>query len=154
MLHYCSIGEHRTFRNLSIDSIKSLYKKIKWLFTFHYALKKKGLNPSVFLSLDHKLWLYITINSPIWIILFFYFFHTVGFRSIFIFILSFLENKYQIHSYITSNMDDFKSICIYENLHISTYFFKRRVDFSCLLKKKNPNIFKYLSTCQTRTKYF
>ena len=72
----------------------------------------------------------------IWIILFFYFLHTVGFRSIFTFIPSFSKNKYQIHSYTTSNMDDFKTICIYENLPISAYFFKRREDFSCLLKNR------------------
>ena len=54
---------------------------------------------------------------------------------IFTFILSFQKNKYQIHSN-TSNMDDFKTFCIYENLPIFTYFFKRREDFSCLLK--NP----------------
>ena len=29
VLHYCFTGEHRTFRNLRIDSVKSLYKKIK-----------------------------------------------------------------------------------------------------------------------------
>ena len=33
-------------------------------------------------------------------------------------------------------MGDFKTICIFENLPISAYFFKRREDFSCLLK--NP----------------
>ena len=57
--------------------------------------------------------------------------------------------KYQIHSYTTSNMDDFKTICIYENLPIFAYFFKSREDFSCLLKKSNN--FKYHSTCQRRT---
>ena len=46
-------------------------------------------------------------------------------------------------------MDDFKTICIYENLPISAYFFERREDFSCLLKKSN--IFKYHSSCQART---
>ena len=33
-------------------------------------------------------------------------------------------------------MDEFKIICVYENLPISAYFFKRREDFSCFLK--NP----------------
>ena len=69
-------------------------------------------------------------------ILFFYFLHTIGFRSVFTFILSFWKNKYQIHSYTTSNMDNFKTICIYENLPISAYFFKKWEGFSCLLK--NP----------------
>ena len=46
-------------------------------------------------------------------------------------------------------MDDFKTICIYENLPIFAYFFKRREDFSRLLKKSN--ILKYLSMCQTHT---
>ena len=46
-------------------------------------------------------------------------------------------------------MDDFKTICICENLPLSAYFFTRRKDFSCLLKKSN--IFKYHSTYQTRT---
>ena len=36
-------------------------------------------------------------------------------------------------------MDDFKTICIYENLPVSVYFFKKREDFSCLLK--NPTFF-------------
>ena len=39
---------------------------------------------------------------------------------------------YQIYSNMTSNMDDFKTICIYENLPISACFFKRQEDFSCL----------------------
>ena len=77
------------------------------------------------------------------------FFHTVQLGSIFTFILTFRKNKYQIHSYTTSNMEDLKTICIYENLRISVYFFKRREDFSCLLKKSN--IFKYHSTCQICT---
>ena len=38
--------------------------------------------------------------------------------------MSFRKNKYQILSYTTSNMDDFKAICIYENIPISEYFFK------------------------------
>ena len=32
-------------------------------------------------------------------------------------------------------MDDFKTICIYDNLPNFAYFFKRREDFSRLLKK-------------------
>ena len=32
------------------------------------------------------------------------------------------KNKYQIYSYLTSNMDDFKMICIYENLLVFAYF--------------------------------
>ena len=51
----------------------------------------------------------------------------------------------QIHSYTTSNMDDFKTICKYKNLSISSHFSK---DFSDLLKS---NSFKHPSTCQTRT---
>ena len=43
-------------------------------------------------------------------------------KSIFTFILSFRKDKYQIHSYTTSNMDDFKTICIYKNLHVFEYF--------------------------------
>ena len=46
-------------------------------------------------------------------------------------------------------MDAFKTICIYENFPIFAYFFKGREDFSRLLK--NSNIFKYLSTWQTRS---
>ena len=42
------------------------------------------------------------------------------------------KNKYQMHFYMTSNMEDFKTICIYENLPIFAYFFKRREDFSRL----------------------
>ena len=38
--------------------------------------------------------------------------------------MSFRKNKYQILSYTTSNMDDLKAICIYENIPISEYFFK------------------------------
>ena len=38
--------------------------------------------------------------------------------------MSFRKNKYQILSYTTSNMDDFKAICIYENIPVSEYFFK------------------------------
>ena len=56
----------------------------------------------------------------------FFFLHTVGFRSIFTFILSFPKNKLQIHSYTASNMDDFKTICIYINLPIFAYFFEGR----------------------------
>ena len=37
-------------------------------------------------------------------------------------------------------MDDFKKICMYENLPISAYFFKRQEDFSCL--KNSTNTFK------------
>ena len=55
-------------------------------------------------------------------------------------------------------MDDFKMICIYENLPIFAYFFKRREDFSHLLK--NPpfsNIFPrtkhILNTFKLRTLY-
>ena len=46
-------------------------------------------------------------------------------------------------------MDDFKTVCIYENLPISAYFFKGLEDFYRLLKKSN--IFKYHSTFQRRT---
>ena len=38
-------------------------------------------------------------------------------------------------------MDDFITICIYENLPIFVYFFKRREDFSRLLKKKKNRTF-------------
>ena len=55
-------------------------------------------------------------------------------KKVYTLILSFLKNKYQMHSYTTSKMDDFKTICIYENLPIFAYFFKRREDFSCFLK--------------------
>ena len=91
------------------------------------------------LTLHHNKFTYLDY----FVFFFFCFLHTVGFRSIFTFILSFRKNKYQIHSYTTSNMDDFKTICIYENLPIFAYFFKRLKDFSRLLKK-NPtfsNIF-------------
>ena len=37
-------------------------------------------------------------------------------------------------------MDDFNMICLYENLPILAYFFKRREDFSCLKKKKKKKI--------------
>ena len=57
----------------------------------------------------------------IWI-MFFCCLQTVGFWSIFTFILSFQKNKYQIHSYTTFNMDDFNTICIYENLLVFAYF--------------------------------
>ena len=43
--------------------------------------------------------------------------------------LSFWKNKYQIHSYMTSNMDDFEMICIHKHLPISAYFFARRENF-------------------------
>ena len=61
---------------------------------------------------------------------------------IFIFILSFQKNKYQIHSYMTSNMDDYKMICIYENLLVFAYFLKNRRIY--LVSLRNPtfsNIF-------------
>ena len=58
-------------------------------------------------------------SDPCWIILFFYFLYTVGFRSIFTFIMSFRKKKYQIHSYPVSNMDDFKTICIYMKIFLS-----------------------------------
>ena len=49
-----------------------------------------------------------------------------GLKSIFTFILSFQKNKYQIQSYTTFNMDDFKTIYIYiyiyENLLVVAYF--------------------------------
>ena len=61
-------------------------------------------------------------------------FENVWFRSIFISYCHFGKNKYQIHSFTTSNMDDFKTICIYENLPIFAYFFKRWEDFYCLVK--------------------
>ena len=43
------------------------------------------------------------------------------------------KNKYQIHSYMTSNMDDFKTICIYENLLVFVYFFKKTGGFVSFL---------------------
>ena len=39
-------------------------------------------------------------------------------------ILSFWKNKFWIHSYMTSNMDDFKTICTYKNFLTSAYFSK------------------------------
>ena len=50
-------------------------------------------------------------------------------------------------------MDDFKTICIFENLTISAYFFKRREDFSCLLKNSAfSNIIPHvLNTFKLRT---
>ena len=58
------------------------------------------------------------------------------------------KNKCQMHSYTPCNMDDFKTISIYENLPISVYFFKRRENFPCLLKIQHfqisfhaPNIY-------------
>ena len=60
-----------------------------------------------------------------------------------------LKNEYQIHSYTTSNMDDFKTICVYEYLTISAYFFERQENFSCHLKISQ--IFKYHSMYQIRT---
>ena len=47
-------------------------------------------------------------------------------------------------THATSKMDDFKMICIYENLPISVFFFERREDFSCLLK--NPT-FSHIIPC-------
>ena len=64
------------------------------------------------------------------------------FRSIITFILFFRKNKHQIHSYTISNRDDFKSICIYENLLIFAYFFKRREDF--LVYEKNSTFSKVI----------
>ena len=90
----------------------------------------------------------IIMNSLIWI-MFFCFIHTVRFWSIFTFILSCRKNKYQIQSYTTSNMDDFKTICIYENLLVLAYFLKKREDLFRFFGKSN--IFKYISTCQTRS---
>ena len=86
-------------------------------------------------------WLYIIINSPIWI-MFFCYLHTVGFWSIFTFILSFRKNKYQIYSYTTSNTDDFKTIYIYENLFVFVYFLiNRRVYLVSLGNPSFLNIF-------------
>ena len=48
-----------------------------------------------------------------------------------------VEKQYQIHSYTTSNIDVFETICIHENLPISAYFIERREDFLLSLKK-NP----------------
>ena len=56
--------------------------------------------------------------------MFFCFLHAVGFWSIFTFILSFRKNKYQIYSYSTSTMDDFKTICIYRNILVFAYLLK------------------------------
>ena len=43
-----------------------------------------------------------------------------------------INNK--IHSYMTSNMDDFKTICKYKNLTTSAYFFKKTGGFFLSLK--------------------
>ena len=48
--------------------------------------------------------------------------HTVGFWSIFTFILYLRNNKYQIQSYTKFNMVVFKTIYIYENLLVFAYF--------------------------------
>ena len=58
--------------------------------------------------------------------MFFCYLHTVGFWSIFTFILSFRKNKYQIHSYATSHMYDFETVWIYENLLVFAYFFLKK----------------------------
>ena len=56
----------------------------------------------------------------------FCYFHTVGFWSIFTFILSFRKSKHQIQSYTSFTMDDFKTIYIYENLLVIAYFLINR----------------------------
>ena len=63
--------------------------------------------------------------------------------SIFTFILSFRKkNKYQIHSSTKSNMDDFKTICIYENLPVFAYFLKNgRIYLVSLKNSTFSNIF-------------
>ena len=43
--------------------------------------------------------------------------------NIFNFILTFRKNKYQIHSYTTSNMDDFKTIYEVHTISFQTFFF-------------------------------
>ena len=55
-------------------------------------------------------------------------------------------------------MDNFKTICIYEKLPISAYFFKRREDISCLLKNPIfsniiPRAKHVLNTFKLRTLY-
>ena len=79
--------------------------------------------------------------------MFFCFLHSVRFWSIFTFILSFWKNEYQIHSYMTSNMDDFKTICIFGNLLVFAYFLKDgRIYLVSLRNKKNP-IFSNIFPC-------
>ena len=59
----------------------------------------------------------------------------VALWSIFTFILSFRKNNFQIHSY-TSNTDDFKTICICENLLVFAYFLINW--WFCLVSFGNP----------------
>ena len=96
----------------------------------------------IYICLDHSLLLswYCRILIHIY-------FHTV---------LSEKKNKYQIHSYATSNMDDFKMICIYENLHDFAYFLiNGRIYLVSLKKKTFSNIIPrgkhVLNTLKSRT---
>ena len=58
------------------------------------------------------------------------------------FILSFWKNKYQVHSYTTPYMDNFKTVCIYENLLVFAYFLKNgRIDLISLGNPTFSNIF-------------
>ena len=83
-------------------------------------------------NVQHRL--YIIKNSPIWI-MFFCYLHTVRFWSIFTFILSFRKNKYLIQSYTTSNMDNFKTIFIHEDLLVCIFLKNGRI---YLVSLRNP----------------
>ena len=91
--------------------------------------------------------LYIIIYSPISIMFFLVLPHC-RILSKFTFILSFRKIKYQIRSYITFNMDDSK-----RSIHMKTYLFAyfsiNGLFFFRFFGK--TNIFKYFSTCQTRS---
>ena len=71
--------------------------------------------------------------------------------SIFTFILSFWKNKYQIHFYITFNMDNSKQSIQEKNFSMNGFLNEREV-LSCLFGKSN--FFKYFPTCQTRSNDF
>ena len=112
-----------------------------YFYVSKYGSKSNSLNKAEKQNNPNR-WIYCDVKSKLNV--------SVSITSIRTLILFFQKkNSYQIHSYTTSNMDDFKTISIYENLPIFAYFFKRQEDFCCLLKKSN--IFKYLSTCQTRS---
>ena len=93
-------------------------------------------------TLHHNIFTYLDY-------VFFCYLYTVGFQSIFTFILSFRKNKYQKHPYPTFNMDDsklsidMKNCCVFLNKwEVLSRFFGK------------SNIFKYFSTCQTRSNDF
>ena len=76
--------------------------------------------------------------------------YTVGFYPYLLSYCLFGKNKYQIHSYITFNMDDSNDLYIWKL--ICCVFLNKREVLSRFFEKSY--IFKYFSTCQTRSDAF